>query len=330
MDDPISNRIRRGPRSAGGRFAPLSSRAESELQGLLHRAETHETAPPADRRTGRSSARARAWPLLAPLAAASAIALVAIGSFAPGEATASTPPLLDVTPLPGMTAHEALGICEDASRQDRDTRPKQITVQSWAMGQTIGEDEEILEERIIPEESTLVFNPDGSQHLRVVAAEPFPGQEADGLPEPGTLLRSERIPPDEASYFPVPIPEDHTGTIDYLEYHFNTVEPSAGLAMETVTDVAITAPITPGEECALLNAIPAFGQVEVLGQVTDRLGLPGIALLAADQEPGVLENLIVLSPETGRIIAAEKHRLTSDFLIADPPAVVLYDAIRHD
>ena len=115
------------------------------------------------------------------------VAVIALTSILrPVPAVAATPPLLDLTPV-SAAAPELLKEMETMRRTGQEPG-NTIRTQTWALNTTFAEDGTTESTVVEPQWSETAFRADGSVHYRLIAAEPFPGQNDDTLPAPGTVL----------------------------------------------------------------------------------------------------------------------------------------------
>jgi hypothetical protein len=268
------------------------------------------------------------------------LVLVAIVVFgfaltAPTRAVASTPPLLNITPVAGEPAElleeaaqmrlETTTTSGDLTSSDETARV--IRMHQWALAVTEGENGEITYAEVVPESWETTFTTDGRVSTRVVAGEPYPGESPDDLPAPGTLLWEDEIPAEEFFDGIAGEPPADTASMgEYLAPWTFEESPTLGGYFDAVTDVMSSYVLTAEQEAALLRFLTAQDGLRVDGSTTDRLGRTGIVFRASDRAPGEYEDLLIVSPETGKILAAETIYIGSSRDYLDSPSVVEYFA----
>ncbi|MFZ4842986.1 hypothetical protein [Mycetocola saprophilus] len=258
------------------------------------------------------------------IAAFAAVAIFVVALINPGPALAATPPLLELTRVSG-SAPELL---TEMAQMQRTQPPAGDTIraQMWALNTSIAEDGSIESSVTEPQRSETVFAPDGSVHLVLTAAPPFPGQEATGLPKPGTVLVDESFPSGQWE-FPAeagpPTSVDEVGA--YLAALTDDPNLSDGQTLREIAGILSNFPITRAQEAALLGYLATLDNITVAGQTTDRLGRAGIVFQARDRSPDFEDRLIV-SPKHGQILAAETLYVGSSRTDIASPSVIDYVA----
>ena len=96
--------------------------------------------------------------------------------------------------------------------------------------------------------------------------------------------------------------------------------------MDWISSLMSSVILTRAQESAILVHLSTMEGLSVAGGVTDRLGRAGIAFLATDRAPGRVEDVIIVSPGTGEIIAMETLYIGDDRPEIDPPSVISYKA----
>jgi hypothetical protein len=86
------------------------------------------------------------------------------------------------------------------------------------------------------------------------------------------------------------------------------------------TEWALTGP----QAAAVLEFIGTLPDVELLGEVTDRLGRTGIALATETAQDGAFRDVLVFDPETGNIISYE-----STYLGGHPDIDLPVDSVQN-
>lgn len=324
MDD-IDGRLRDADPSDIRRADPLSSRALAELQHYeaaeRSRVRTHATA-----RATRPH-RGRRMPLAAGLAAATlvVIAALAVTFLRPDAAMASTPPLLSFKPV-----HGAVGEILENLRMARLNGPdagSSIRLQSWDLNTSIAADGSIEYSEIEPQWTDTTFAADGSVRVTRIAADPFPGQDAKGLPQAGTVLSDETFPNEEWA-FPAESgpPTDPAKVAAYLADFSGNPSLTTGDALREIAGIISNYLLSSDQEAALIGYLRTLPALTVAGETTDRLGRAGIALRAIDRAPGEFEDVLIISPSSGQILASETIYVGPQRPETTSPAVISYTA----
>lgn len=328
MNDLLSSLLRAADPGTVKRGDPLSERGLRELAAYEAR---EEATARSLRRTLSSSARRSVWwPV--PLAAGGAfLVLLFVAVFAvtsvlrPVPAVAATPPLLELASVP-QSAPELLKEMESMRRTGQSSGST-IRVQSWALNTSIAEDGTVESSVVEPQWSETMFLPDGSVRYRLVTAEPFPGQDDDGLPEPGTVLVDEVFLPGDWDSPVEEEPPTQVGDVaEYLAALTGEDTLTAGQAIREISTIVSNTLLTPGQEAALIGYLSTLGGIQVSGSTTDRLGRTGIVFSTTDRDPGQFEDRLIISPSSGRILAAETLYIGSDRTDIASPAVIDYTA----
>lgn len=328
MNDLLSKLLRAADPGTVKRGDPLSERGLRELAEY----EAKETALERSRRRAtRESVKRRAW-RPAQLATGGAfvvvllVAVIALTSILrPAPAVAATPPLLDLTPV-SAAAPELLKEMETMRRTGQEPG-NTIRAQTWALNTTFAEDGTTESTVVEPQWSETAFQADGSVRYRLIAAEPFPGQDDDSLPAPGTVLVDETFPPGD---WDAPIEDGPPTRVDevgaYLAAFAGDEELSAGQTLREISTIVSNYLLTPEQEAALIGYLSGVSNIQVSGSTTDRLGRTGIVFSATDRAPGEYEDRLIISPRTGQILAAETLYTGTSRKDLHAPAVVDYTA----
>lgn len=328
--DELERRVRAARPMSGNRDLPLTDRAKRELADLLlsrpNIAPHRERAAEARRR---NSARVtRRLAAVAVILVAVILASTVVPDVIPnGSAQAATPAPLVTSAIAGSTA-ETLARLKIAKQNDRSDPGNSIRFQSWELNTEIDGNNEIVSSSIEPYRSETTFAPDGSVHSILTAAEPFPGQDASGLPTPGTVIADETLAPGEyESPYDKPLPTDAARIGTYLARYRGERPPlTAGAAIREISGLLSSVILTREQETAIISYLQTLDGLTVAGTVTDRLGREGIAFAATDRRPGEYEDYVIISPNTGSIIAAETVYIGSQRTDIASPSVVDYTA----
>ncbi|MFV0434073.1 MAG: hypothetical protein ACK5LO_08850 [Leucobacter sp.] len=327
MNDLLSNLLRNADPGSVKRGDPLSEHGRRELAKYeaQEAALTHSS-----RRRSTFSVR-RLWRPL-PLATSGALLVLLIVSlFAvtsvlrPAPAIALTPPLLELASVPRVTPE----LLKEMENMRRNGSPPGSTIraQSWALNTSIGEDGAIESSVTEPQWSETTFLADGSVHYRLVTAAPFPGQNEDGLPEPGMVLVDEVFLPGD---WDNPVEEEPpTEVKDVAKFLMGLTGEhtlTTGQTIREISAIMSNTILSPEQEAALIGHLSKLDGIKVSGSTTDRLGRAGIVFSSTDRDPGQVEDRLILSPHSGQILAAETLYIGSDRTDITSPAVIDYTA----
>ena len=293
MDD-LERRIREARPVSGHRDMPLSDRAKRELAELMMSASAPQRRMTRTPRRRRTATRIIASALA--VAAAGVIGTIAaLSLLPPGTAYAATPPLLEVAPVAGTTAEILTRISERVVDDHMTTSPDayRIDVQAWSLDTE--DDGEELSSEVVAQNYAFARAADGSFTTTVTVAssgEPLWAQ---------TWSATEYTP-----RFDQPFPEQIDDVRDYFARAAGEAAPlTAGALIGEATDLLMEQQLTSAQLTTLLEYFASLPDLAPLGEVTDRLGRPAMAFAAVDPRwPDVTKHLIV-STETGRIIATE-------------------------
>ena len=319
MADDIARLLRAAKSGTARRRDPLSSRALAELVAY----ERQERAP------GNRRARARAgWrPLQIGSAVALAMAMVTVVVLAVLEETpaaALTPPMLRAEAV-SASASELL---QEMALMNRE-QPRSgnaIRSQTWALNTEIAPDGSITSSSTEPQWNEIIFHKDGSVRQRLVAADPFPGQSPKALAAPGTVIADEIIAAGDyqAPYSDVPAEPASVG--EYLARFAGEDNLTAGASIIEISSILSSTLLSEAQESACLAYLATLAGISAMGTVTDRLGRTGVAFRADDRVPGEVEDILIISPESGRILAIETIYIGSGRDDIASPSVVNYTA----
>ncbi|MBF0817136.1 hypothetical protein E4U02_11985 [Microbacterium paludicola] len=307
---------------------PLSERGLRELaeyearEAALERAHRRNARRPASWRPRRPVRLATGGAFVVALLAA-VFALTSV--LSPAPAIAATPPLLALTPI-SAGAPELLKEMETMRRTHHEVS-NTIRAQTWALNTTFAEDGTTESTVVEPQWSETTFLVDGSVHYRLVAAKPFPGQDDDSLPAPGTVLVDESFQPgewDASIEDGPPLVVDEVGA--YLATFAGGEELTAGQTLREISTIMSNYLLTPEQEAALIGHLSRVSNIQVSGSTIDRLGRAGIVFSATDRAPDEYEDRLIVSPRTGQILAAETLYTGRTRTDIQAPAVVDYAA----
>ena len=336
--DEIERKIRAARPLSGNRHMPAPEWSETELQKILsddlpdagagNREEEPTTA-------GRGKKRARTLVL-----AAMTLALVVALSFqlapgAPQQAQATTPEMLELQPIEGDAAQWLHQLSQAAAqREEPSVETSTVESESWSLNIEIDDNGEVQFHDVVPHRSTYTHHPDGSVSMEVRAGEPFTEDYPDGemgdLPEEGSILVDEVLPPGELDpLYSEPFPTEPSEIDDYFAEAIG--DTSALTGYETLNELAILfseQTPDPQAEAALLAHLATLPDVTLAGETTDRLDRDGIAFTAEDPE-GEHKMMLIVSRE-GQILSTELQYIGTSREYLDAPSVIDYSAWKRN
>ncbi|MHC6219845.1 CU044_5270 family protein [Arthrobacter sp. MMS24-S77] len=306
----------------------LDERAEHDLAAILGRTAANGT-------RGQRSLHRRTLLLAAGAAAAAAAGVVLVTRPAtPGAPNAqNTPiaePVLAAAPMmldPKPIAKDAATVLEEARQKLRTPdgpgyRPGYFTIHHWEAGIMQAPDNSPAMDVSLPVTAETRREADGSGTRTMAVGQPFSPTRSDvkfralGWPmdvQPGQS-KQETFGPGQfpALPLPQPVPTDDAGMAAYISAY--QVRSSAMVnegpqgVFQTIGFFVGYWNLSNAQEHAVLGAVAKLPGLAVLGEVTDRLGRPGIALSVETQDEryGTSRNILVVDPTTGRILATEE------------------------
>lgn len=247
-----------------------------------------------------------------------------------------TAPAQAATPEPLRTTAASEGareIAEELSQvraQATDTATRTIRLNEWSLHSYVNDKGEIESSDIEPQWRELTFHPDGTIRLRLVAGEPFAGQDTKALPEPGTVLEDttydDTNPFELSDTYQNEPPTDPTLMGGYLARTLGVEKPTTAEYFNAITGLLSNRPVTSAQEATVLKFIATLPDIKVDGSTTDRLDRPGVVLRTQD---GDYAHLLVLSPKTGKFLAAETVYIGSSRTDIPSQSVTSYIAWEH-
>ncbi|MCZ4300850.1 hypothetical protein [Microbacterium oxydans] len=267
-------------------------------------------------RTTRAPKRRRARTLgwAGGLTAVAASAALAFAVFAPqGAAVAGTPSPLDFS----GSSTVAQIVDEAGVALAKSTGPSipSRTVRTASWGFSVEVDTKTT--TVVPQLSTLTWEPDGSGRMTIIAGVPYDPEDAVAS-NGAEVTSSGEVVTDlimgegdfETPWKTVP-GETGEDMVAMLRAFGMPEDPTAfdvEMAMTTALDQWT---LTDAQHEELLVLLAEAGGGEALGTTTDRLGRPvsGIRVLSPD---GAVSDLILVSRETGRIVGIERTVLKDD------------------
>ncbi len=304
-------------------------RTDADIQAELHRI----TMP----RAAERPRRRWAWMTLPAMAAIAAAVAVVVQVWNPIEqpATAATPPMLPVS----KSNVDARGAIDQAlatlSASDTYSSKRRAELEGWYL-QTEVDSEGDSASVIAPQEQELAWNDDLSGTITLTAGraylptEGLPSAPNDAsVPVAGTVLSSETFP---AGHMPVLFQAAPPSTAAEMKQYLAA---TTGVALDADAISYLHAvrilmsewTLSPSDQASVLSALADLDGIEIAGEVTDRLGRAGVALRVTSPESPHFENLLILSSETGSILALETIYLGGlPNLTLPTPSVVDYTA----
>lgn len=281
---------------------------------------------PAPRRPTRVALRA-AWALPA-LAAVIAVGLT-IGPMTATPAYANTPPPLVAQPI-ALSVDEVIGQSIARLNAEPATIPSHdAQVVRWVLRDD-GKDDPV----IVPEWQKWVWDSDGTGHLEATTGAPY-SVTADGkivppigkAPTAGTPIATPQVP--GGINFRATPPSDAGALRAYLEKYAGLDDQSDALAIwGAISALRDEWALNRDQQAAALQLLRVAGGTSVLGTVTDRFGREGIALKVSSTARPQFAATVVLSAQSGEIIAADITYLggSAQRLDVKPGSVVEYKA----
>jgi hypothetical protein len=278
------------------------------------------------------------WPWFAVPAVVVAVVVVAVLTQMwnpPYPVAAATPPRL----VRSRTSLDVGGAMDRALSQltpiDSDEAQRCANLEGWYLQTEIGTGSQSASV-VSPQEQELIWN----EHLAgtitltagrsYVLAEGSPSAPCDAnAPTPGTVLSRDTFPAGEMPVlFQTPPPSTAPEMRRYL---------AATLAIDFDADAVdyLSAvrvlmsewTLSSAQQAAVLSTLRELDGLDVAGEVTDRLGRPGIAFRATSPNSPYFENLFIVSTETGRILALETLYLGGLSELASVPAHSVIDYV---
>jgi len=267
-------------------------------------------------RTTRAPKRRRARTLgwAGGLTAIAASAALAFAVFAPqGAAVAGTP-----SPLDFSGSSTVAQIVDEAGVALANSTGPSIpsrTVRTASWGFSVEVDTETT--TVVPQLSTLTWEPDGSGRMTIIAGVPYDPEDAVAS-NGAEVTSSGEVVTDlimGEGDFETPwktVPGETGEDMVAMLRAFGMPEDPTAFDVETAMTTALDQwTLTDAQHEELLVLLAEAGGGEALGTTTDRLGRPvsGIRVLSPD---GAVSDLILVSRETGRIVGIERTVLKDD------------------
>jgi hypothetical protein len=282
---------------ARGRAALLSAMASSS------------PAPPA--KTARVHRRTILTSAIAVGLAATLAVIVPIFAVHPPSAAADGPPPLPFEPL-NMTVAEVADQANAAlqAHPSNVTEPvREASSSGWYADIYTNVGRNGLK-TIRPENRHLTWSDDLSGELIVTAGTAY---NSDGTavdhqnPAPGSVVFEENFGPGEFSRPDLTAPTADHDTLTALINALANGQSTSGAAdqLTGVTELMNTWTLPDSVHAAMLQVLAEDGDLRVEGTTIDRAGRPAIGLRATSHAAPWFDHIVLLSAETGRIIAVE-------------------------
>jgi len=357
----------RGASAPVDRSAPGSDASEALLAGILAtprpttastdtdapEAGTLGTSQPADGGPGAARRRQRVRRRATALAVAAAAVVVAVVgsqlSSTPTAVAGGAPSLTYTEGAPEAawdgslpSAHDTLvelaTVADQAPDLPRTGDVQHISRYSW-LSESTG-DGETTTTTVYPTADELWVGPDGSARTlqRRAAAVRYDGQVDTGAPDsaagplsgddffPGTMDPSvaAELPTDpdgmESALF-AHMPQEYAENPDYHDT----------VLVESAVDLARTYIVPQDVASAMWTVLSDAPTIQLLGDTTDRLGRPGVAVAIPDslwKESGVeAVTVLIISPTDGQLLGTETVMLTNPMLDVEEPTVTGFTTV---
>lgn len=288
--------------------APTPRDAAPDARALMTRDRILRTAGAPKRR------RARTLGWTGGLTAVAASTALAIAVFSPqGAAVAGTP-----SPLDFSGSSTVAQIVDNAGVALADspgpTAPAR-TVRSASWGFAVEVDAKTT--TVVPQLSTLTWEPDGSGRMTIIAGVPYDPSDAVAsnaaeVTSSGKVVTDLVMAPGdfESPWTTVP-GETRDDMVEMLRAFGMPDDPTAFDVEMAVTAALDQWTLTDAQHEEMLLLLEEAGGGHALGATTDRLGraVTGIRVQSPD---GAVSDLILVSRDTGRIVGAERTVLIAD------------------
>lgn len=170
---------------------------------------------------------------------------------------------------------------------------------------------------VVPQLSTLTWQPDGSGHMTIIEGVPYDPADAVAsnaaeVKSSGEVIADFDITAEEFASPWLTEPGDSADDMVAILRAFGMPEQPTAYDVETaITWVLGQWTLTNAQHRELLVLLEEAGGGEALGTSTDRLGRPvaGIRIISPD---GAVSDLVLVSLETGRIVGVERTVLEAD------------------
>lgn len=258
--------------------------------------------------------RARTLGWAGGLTAVAASTALAFAVFSPqGAAVAGTP-----SPLDFSGSNSVAQIVDDAgaalaSSPGPTTPVRTVRTASW--GFSVDVDSKTT--TVVPQLSTLTWEPDGSGRMTIIAGVPYDPSDAVAS-NAAEVTSSGKVITDlvmEVGDFETPwtaVPGDARDDMVAMLRAFGMPENPTAFDVETAFTTALDQwTLTDAQHQELLLMLEESGGGDALGTTTDRLGraVTGVRVSSPD---GAVSDLVLVSRDTGRIVGVERTVLKAD------------------
>lgn len=335
MTDLLERDLRAANPLRSRRTDPLSARAEADLASILTSAPVAADAPSnvaPIASAPKKNRRARyAWVLGAAAALAVAAVITVTSLTASPPAGVAAPPNLDPVPIDSTLSEVLAEMSANARQLPGDTSLGHIVEsEGWYSDITIGEESTTY--FVQPQLVHLEWHPDLTGFVEARAGEVRWGDpvNAEGMTEPGEVLF--RVDYDEPGSFPMAFPQPPPDTGDAFRDYIRAAYPDytddtpTGFYFAALEDIRGTWPLTGPQAAGALDFIGTLPDVELLGEVTDRLGRTGIAIATETESHRFV---LVFDRETGLLLSAERSYLGGLPDFDYPPGVMSFTAWKE-
>jgi hypothetical protein len=311
-------------------------------------------AEPAAARSGETTRRRRLRRRAAALAVAAATVVVAVVgsqlSSTPTAVAGGAPPLAYAGGSPEAawegslpSAHDTLvelaSVADDAADLPRTGDVQHISRYSW-LSETVGDADGNTTTMVYPTADELWVGPDGSARTlqRRAAAVRYDGQVDTTAPESeaGPLSGDDFFPGTMNPSVAAELPTDPDGMESALLAHMpqeyaENPDYHDTVLVESAADLARTYIVPQDVASAMWTVLSDAPTIQLLGDTTDRLGRPGVAVAIPDslwKESGVeAVTVLIISPTDGQLLGTETVMLTNPMLDVDEPTVTGFTTV---
>jgi len=309
-DDELAERLRRLDPAITPQNTPLTA-AQLAIRDRI----TGATAIPSKRLSYR---RPLWWSAGIPALATFMVTLVVLFSFNP------TPKAVALTPAPltftntGQSAVELLAAAKHALEERSPVKAERATTSTgWYL--QVEHQDATSTVVISPQVTTMRWRPDQSGEVLVVAGVPYwadgaqqPIPSADYVP-PGTVISQMTVP---AGEWGAPTVDPPGATIaemtEWLQAMGLPVDADAADLIDTINLAMSYWTLTNQQHATLLHLLLSREDIEVVGTGLDRAGREVTAVAADSGRFAGTRRILLISSDTGRIVAEEVVRTTPD------------------
>ena len=258
--------------------------------------------------------RARAVGWLGGLAAVAASTALAFTVFSPqGAAVAGTP-----SPLEFSGSNTIAQLVDDAGVALAETPGPTVpfrTVRTASWGFQVDVDTKTT--TVVPQLSTLTWEPDGSGRMTIIAGVPYDPADAVAsnaaeVTSSGEVVTDLVMAPGDFETPWTTVPGESRDDLVAMLRSFGMPEDPTAFDVEmALTSVLDQWTLTDTQHDVLLHLLEDAGGGDALGATTDRLGRPvtGVRVQSPD---GAVSDLVLVSRDTGRIVGVERTVLKAD------------------